>query len=62
MQCREQPVTACAPSCYVRSFLAGPCKLKGIFEGVEMSGEAIVLGPGKYDCMRKGGELVCTGP
>jgi hypothetical protein len=62
VQCREQPVTACAPSCYVRQFLAGPCKLKGIFEGVEMTGEVMVLGPGKYDCARKGGELVCTGP
>lgn len=62
VQCREQPVTACAPSCYVRSFLAGPCRLKAIFEGVELSGEVMVLGPGKYDCMRKGGDLVCSGP
>lgn len=62
VQCREKPVTTCTPSCYVRQFLAGPCKLKGIFEGVELEGEAMVLGPGKYDCSRKGGELVCTGP
>lgn len=62
VQCRQQPVTACAPSCYVRDFLAGPCALRGIFEGVELSGRVMVLGPGKYDCARKGGELVCSGP
>lgn len=62
VQCREKPVTSCAPSCYVRQFLAGPCKLKGIFEGAELEGSAMILGPGKYDCSRKGGELVCSGP
>lgn len=62
VQCRQQPVTACAPSCYVRDFLAGPCALRAIFEGVELSGRVMVLGPGKYDCERKGGELVCSGP
>jgi hypothetical protein len=62
VQCRDKPVTACAPSCYVRDFMAGPCKIRGIFEGNEFSGKVVVLGPGKYDCERKGGELVCSGP
>ena len=44
VQCREEPVAACAPSCYVREFKAGPCQLSAIFDGVEMQGEVVVLG------------------
>lgn len=62
VQCREEPVEACAPSCYVRDFKAGPCALKAIFDGVEMSGEVVVLGPGLYNCKRRGGALECSGP
>lgn len=62
VQCREQPVMACAPSCYVRNFKAGPCGLTAVFEGVPMQGEAVVLSPGMYNCHRKGSELVCEGP
>lgn len=62
VQCREKPVVACAPNCYVREFKAGPCQLSAIFDGVQMAGEVVVLGPGKYDCQRRGGELECSGP
>ena len=62
VQCREEPVVACAPSCYVRTFKAGPCDISAVIDGVEMTGRAVVLMPGKYDCARKGGELLCTGP
>jgi hypothetical protein len=62
VQCREQAVTACAPSCYVYNFLAGPCTLSAIYDGVQMSGEAVVLGPGGYTCKRKGGALECSLP
>ena len=60
VQCREEPVVACSPNCYVRDFKAGPCQLKAIFDGVQMEGEVVVLGPGGYDCRRKGGELLCV--
>jgi hypothetical protein len=46
----------------VRDFKAGPCQLKAIFDGIEMSGEAVVLGPGLYNCRRRGGLLECSGP
>lgn len=60
--CRDEPIVACSPSCYVRTFQAGPCQISAVMDGVQMTGEAIVVAPGKYDCMRKGGNLVCTGP
>lgn len=62
VQCREHEMQPCAGNCYVYDFLAGPCDLKAIYDGVEMKGSVPVLGPGKYDCKRKGGELVCSGP
>ena len=62
VRCRDEEISACAPSCYVRTFVAGPCQLQAVYDGVMMTGRKVVLGPGKYDCFRKGGELACTGP
>lgn len=62
VQCREEAVVACSPSCYVRGFKAGPCTVTAVMDGQQLSGEVVVLQPGKYDCMRKGGDLICTGP
>jgi len=62
VQCREKEMVSCGGNCYVRDFKAGPCELEAIFEGVKMKGMVPVLGPGLYDCKRKGGELVCSGP
>ncbi len=62
VQCREEPIVACSPSCYVRSFKAGPCTVTAVVDGAQMSGQAIILQPGKYDCQPKGSELRCTGP
>lgn len=62
VQCREEPVVACAPSCYVRTFQAGPCEVSAVMDGVQMKGRIIVVAPGKYDCNRKGGDLTCSGP
>jgi hypothetical protein len=62
VQCRDREVTACAPSCYVRNFLSGPCELSAVVDGINMGGRVIVLWPGKYDCGRKGGDLMCSPP
>jgi hypothetical protein len=62
VQCRNEPVVACSPSCYVRTFKAGPCEISAVIDGVNMGGTVVVLQPGKYDCNRNGGDLVCTGP
>ena len=62
IKCREGELVTCDPLCYVREFKAGPCELSAVFDGTPLTGLAIVVGPGKYDCLRKGGELVCTGP
>lgn len=62
VRCREQEIAACAPSCYVRTFKAGPCDIEAVYDGVRMEGRHVVLGPGKYDCYRRGGALECAGP
>lgn len=62
VQCRDEPIVACAPSCYVRTFRAGPCEVSAVIDGVQMKGRVVIVSPGRYDCMRKGGDLVCTGP
>jgi hypothetical protein len=62
VQCREQAITTCAPSCYVRDFKAGPCDISAVVDGVRMKGQVVVVQPGKYECARRGGDLVCSGP
>ncbi|MBT3222937.1 MAG: caspase family protein [Proteobacteria bacterium] len=62
IRCRDLDIKACAPSCYVRNFKAGPCALTAVVDGTSMNGQVIVLWPGKYDCGRKAGDLVCTPP
>jgi hypothetical protein len=62
VQCREMPLEACSPSCYVRTFKAGPCELQAVIDGTAMKGRVIALWPGKYDCGRKAGDLVCAPP
>jgi hypothetical protein len=62
VQCRDEPIVACAPSCYVRTFKAGPCELSAVMDGVQMKSRLVVVAPGKYDCNRKGGDLTCSGP
>jgi hypothetical protein len=62
VQCREEPIVACSPSCYVRTFKAGPCTVSGVVDGQQVSGQVVVLQPGKYDCEKKGTELKCVGP
>ena len=57
--CREHETIACAPSCYVRDFMAGPCVISAVIDGITMTGEVVVLEPGKVDCRRKGGDLTC---
>lgn len=62
VQCKDKPIVACAPSCYVRTFKAGMCEVSAVMDGVQMTGKVAIVAPGKYDCMRKGGDLTCTGP
>ncbi len=62
VQCKGSQVKACDPSCYVRYFRAGPCQINAVVDGANMAGEVIVLSKGKYDCKRKGADLVCDGP
>ena len=62
VQCRKMPVTACTPSCYVREFKAGPCKISAVVDGVQMTADVPIFSKGKYDCERKAGSLHCEGP
>lgn len=62
VQCRTMPVTACTPSCYVREFKAGPCKISAVVDGVQMTAEVPIFSKGKYDCQRKAATLHCEGP
>lgn len=62
VQCHDKPIVACAPSCYVRTFKAGICEVSAVMDGVQMTGKVAIVAPGKYDCMRKGGDITCTGP
>jgi hypothetical protein len=60
IQCREQPIVACSPSCVVWNFLVGPCDITAVIDGTQMTGRVPILTAGKYDCGRKGGDLTCT--
>ena len=62
VQCSGGEVVSCAPSCYVRTFKAGTCELSAVVDGSSLTGKVDVTQAGKYDCMRKGGDLICTGP
>jgi hypothetical protein len=62
VQCREQPIQPCAGSCYVRQFKVGPCTLSATYDGARLTGEAIILKEGRYDCGRKGDKIVCAAP
>lgn len=53
----------CDPTCYVRGFQAGPCKLRAIHDGKEVSGVTLALVPGVYDCgLRSDDTLSCIPP
>jgi hypothetical protein len=60
--CRDAPVKACEPSCYVRDFAAGPCELTTVIDGEEVRGRVVALLPGRYLCGRKDGKLTCESP
>lgn len=62
VQCRDTPVKACAPSCYVRNFKAGICELSAVVDGGALSGKVAVVYPGKYDCGLRYGMLTCKPP
>lgn len=62
VQCREQPMKSCAPSCYVRHFKAGVCDLSAVVDGAAMKGQVSVVYPGKYDCGLRYGMLNCKPP
>lgn len=62
VQCRGTELTACAPSCYVWNPRTGPCQISAVIDGMQMNGEILLLSRGKYDCKRKGPDLVCEGP
>lgn len=63
VQCRNVPVRACDPICYVRNFKAGPCQLGAVIDGEEVKGMALALLPGKYECsLRPDKSLSCNPP
>ncbi len=62
VECRDEPVKACAPSCYVRNFRAGICNLSAVVEGATITGQVPVVYPGKYDCGLRYGLLTCKPP
>jgi hypothetical protein len=62
VKCRDQPVKACTPSCYVRDFKAGICELSAIVDGATMTNKVPVVYPGKYDCGLRYGMLTCKPP
>lgn len=62
VQCRDQPVKACTPSCYVRDFMAGICEVSAVVDGATMTGQVPVVYPGKYDCGLRAGRLGCKPP
>ena len=62
VQCRQQAMKSCAPSCYVRDFKAGICNLSAVVDGAAMKGQVAVVYPGKYDCGLRYGMLTCKPP
>jgi hypothetical protein len=62
VQCPNQPVVTCDPSCYVWQFPAGPCAITAVIDGFPMKGKTVILSRGKYECRRQGPDLSCLGP
>ncbi|MCB9671973.1 MAG: caspase family protein [Alphaproteobacteria bacterium] len=62
VECRDQQIKSCAPSCYVRSFKSGICNLSAVVDGAAMKGQVAVVYPGKYDCGLRYGSLTCRPP